>query len=166
MFLLLIQRSAVQQKSNKALCQTPNDFSTVKLALYVQSLCLLLHDYFLVFNTSENCWKSSYNLWTLPNHNSRSLEDLGFRACFSESAQSPTAPFSKPNILGELHESVPFEMTDKSFRVKPDIASLLERNLNQQISHFRSFNSTRKANIDESFGSPTFKPDTALPNAK
>ena len=37
---------------------------------------------------------------------------------------------------------------------------------NQQISHFLSFNSTRKVNIDESFGSPTFKPDTALPNVK
>jgi len=52
-------------------------------------------------------------------------------------------------------------MTDKSLRVKLIIASLLEHNLNQQISHSRSFNSTRKANIDERFGSSTFKPDTA-----
>jgi len=57
-------------------------------------------------------------------------------------------------------------MADKSLHVKRVIVSLLEHNLNQQISHFRSFNSTRKVNIDESFGSPTFKPDTALPNVK
>ena len=53
-------------------------------------------------------------------------------------------------------------MTDKSLRVKPVIVSSLEHNFNQQISHFRYLNSTRKANIDESFGSSTFKPDTAL----
>jgi len=41
-------------------------------------------------------------------------------------------------------------MTDKSLRVKVVIVNLLEHSLNQQISHFRSFNSTRKANIDES----------------
>jgi len=57
-------------------------------------------------------------------------------------------------------------MTDKSLRVELVIVSLLEHNLNQQISHFRSFNSTRKANIDESFGSYTFKPVTALPNVR
>jgi len=57
-------------------------------------------------------------------------------------------------------------MTDKSLRVKLVIASLLEHNLNQQISHFRSFNSTRKANIDESFGSSTFRLDTDLPNVR
>jgi len=41
-------------------------------------------------------------------------------------------------------------MTDKSPRVKLVIVSLLERNLNQQTSlfTFRSFNSTRKVNID------------------
>jgi len=42
-------------------------------------------------------------------------------------------------------------MTDKSLRVKLVIVSLLEHNLNQQIPHFRSFNSTRKVNIGESF---------------
>jgi len=58
-------------------------------------------------------------------------------------------------------------MTDKSLRVKLVIVSLLEHNLNQRISHFRSFNSTRKVNnIDESFGSSTFKPDIALPNGR
>jgi len=57
-------------------------------------------------------------------------------------------------------------MTDKSLCVKRVIASLLEHKLNQQNSHFRSFNSTRKANIDECFGSSTFKPDTALPNVR
>ena len=70
-FLLLIQSSAVQQKSNKALLPNIKTFSTVKLALCVQSLCLVLHNNFLVFNTSNNCWKSSHNLWTLPNHKSR-----------------------------------------------------------------------------------------------
>jgi len=45
--------------------------------------------------------------------------------------------FCKPNVLGDLQESVPFEMTDKSLPVKL-IASLLEHNLNQRISHFRS----------------------------
>jgi len=57
-------------------------------------------------------------------------------------------------------------MADKSFRVKLVIVSLLEHNLNQQISRFRSFNSTRKVRSDENVGSFTFKPDTALPNVK
>jgi len=57
-------------------------------------------------------------------------------------------------------------MADKSLRVKLVIVSLLEHNLNQQISHFRSFNSPRKVRSDENFGSSTFKPDTALPNVK
>ena len=72
-------------------------------------------------------------------------------------------PVLKTKRSGELQESVPFEMTDKSLRVKLIIVSLLEQNLNQRISHFRSFHSTRKVNIDESFGSSTFKPDIALP---
>jgi len=55
--------------------------------------------------------------------------------------------FEIPNVLGDLQESVLFEMTDKSLCVELVIASLLEHNLNQQISHFRSFNSTRKANL-------------------
>jgi len=70
-FLLLIQSSAVQQESNRATLSNTKTFSTVKLALCVQSLCLLLHNNFLVFNFSNNCWKSSHNLWTLPNHKSR-----------------------------------------------------------------------------------------------
>ena len=70
-FLLPIQSSAVQQKSNKATFPNNKTFSTVKLALCVQSLCLLLHNNILLFNISDNCWKSSHNLWTLPNHNSR-----------------------------------------------------------------------------------------------
>ena len=70
-FLLLIQSSAVQQKSNKAALPNTKTFSPVKLALCVQSLCLLLHNNFLVFNISDSCWKSSRNLWTLPNHKSR-----------------------------------------------------------------------------------------------
>ena len=74
--------------------------------------------------------------------------------------------FEVPNVLGDLQESVLFEMTDKSLRVELVIASLFEHNLNKQISHFRSFNSTRKANIDERFGSYTFKPVTALPNVR
>jgi len=95
-----------------------------------------------------------------------SHEGLGFRACCSVSAQSPTALFWKPNVLGELQVSAPSEMMDKSHRVKLVIASLLEHNLNQRISHFRSFNSTRKVNIDESFGSSPFKPDIALQNVR
>jgi len=55
-------------------------------------------------------------------------------------------------------------MKDKSLRVKLVFVSLLEHDLNQRISHFRSFNSTRKVNIDESFGLFTFEPDIALPN--
>ena len=150
----------------RLLCQTPKAFSTVKIPLYVQSLCLLLHNNFLVFNISDNYWKSSYNLWTLPNHNSRPLEGLGFRGCYSASAKSPTAPFWNPSVLGELQQSVLIEIADKSLRVKFVIVSLLEYTLNQQISHFRSFNSTRKVCSDENFGSSTFKPDTALPNVK
>jgi len=59
-------------------------------------------------------------------------------------------------------------MKDKPLRVKLVIVSLLEHNLNQQISmlNFRSLNSTCKVNIDESFVSSTFKPDIALPNVR
>jgi len=83
--------------------------------------------------------------------NPGSLEGLGFQACYSASAQSPTALFWKPNVLGELQKSVTFEMKDRSLHFKPVKVSLLEDNLNQRISHFRSFNSTRKVNINESF---------------
>jgi len=116
----------------RLLCQTTKTFSTLKLALCVQSLCLLLHKKFFAFNISDNCRKSSLDLWTLPNHNSRSLEVLGSRACYSASAQSSATRFRKPNILGELQKSVPFEMTDKSLRVKLVIVSLLDHNLNQR----------------------------------
>jgi len=77
-------------------------------------------------------------------------------------------PVLKIKSSGELQEGVLFEMTDKSLRVKLVIVSLLEHNLNQQISlfNFRSFNSTRKVNIDANFNSSTFKPDTALPNVR
>jgi len=64
-------------------------------------------------------------------------------------------PVLKPKVLEELQESVLFEMTDKSLHVELVIVSLLEHNLNQQISHLRSFNSTRKVTIDKSFGSST-----------
>jgi len=57
-------------------------------------------------------------------------------------------------------------MTDKSLHVKLVIVSLLELNLNQGISQFRSFNSKLKVNTDENFGSFTFKPDTSRPNVK
>jgi len=57
-------------------------------------------------------------------------------------------------------------MKDKSVHVKLVVVSLLEHNLNQGNSHFRSFKSTRKVNIDENFGSSTFKPDIALPNVR
>jgi len=57
-------------------------------------------------------------------------------------------------------------MADRSLRVKLVIVNLLEHSLNQQISHFRSFNATRKGNIDESFGLSTFKPDTVPPNIR
>jgi len=70
-------------------------------------------------------------------------------------------PVLKTKCTGELQESVPFEMTDKFV-----VVSLPEYDLNQQISHFRSFNSTRKVNTDESFGSFMFKPDIALPNVR
>ena len=141
-FLLLIQRSAVQQKSNKATLPNSKSFFCCKTRVVRKSLCLLLHNNFFVFNISDNLWKSSHNLWTLPNHNSRSLEGLDFRACYSASAQSSTAPFWKPNVLGDLQESVYFEMTDESLRVEVVIASLLEHNLNKKLSYFRSFNST------------------------
>ena len=91
-FLLLIQGSAVQQKLNKATLPNNKTFSTVKLALYVQSLCLLLHNNFLVFNISDNCWESSHNLWTLPNHNSRVT--CGFR--FPNMLQRVRSIFYRP----------------------------------------------------------------------
>jgi len=65
-----------------------------------------------------------------------------------------------------VQDSDYFEMMDKSLRVKLIIASLLEHNLSEQISLFSSFNCTRKANIDERFGSITLKPDTSLPNVR
>jgi len=40
-------------------------------------------------------------------------------------------------------------MAYKSLRVKLLIVSFLEHNLNQQISHFRSFNSTCKVRTDK-----------------
>ena len=43
-FLLLIQSSGVQQKSNKVTLPNTKTFSTAKLALCVQSLCLILHN--------------------------------------------------------------------------------------------------------------------------
>ena len=79
-----------------------------------------------------------------------SLVGLSFRAC----------------CRGELQENVPFEMMDNSLRVKLVIVSLLEHNLNQRISHFRPFNSARKVNTDESFGSSPFKPHIALPTVR
>jgi len=51
-------------------------------------------------------------------------------------------PVLKTKRSGELQESVPFEMMDKP-RIKLVIVSLLEHNLSQRISHFRSFNSIR-----------------------
>jgi len=54
-------------------------------------------------------------------------------------------------------------MTDKSLRVKLVIVCSFEHNLNQRISHFRSFNYAR---IDESFGLSTFKPDIGLPTVR
>jgi len=59
-------------------------------------------------------------------------------------------------------------MTYKSLRVKLVIMSLLEHNLNQQISlfNFRPFSSTRKVNVGESFVLSTIKPDTALPSVR
>jgi len=75
-------------------------------------------------------------------------------------------PVLKTKRSGGLQESVPFEMKDKSLHVKLIIVSLLEHNLHQRISYFHSFNSTRKVNIDESFGSSTFKPDIALSNVR
>jgi len=57
-------------------------------------------------------------------------------------------------------------MTDKSLRIKRVIVSWLDHNLNQRISHFRSFNSAGKVNIYKSFGSSTFKPDIALPTVR
>jgi len=55
-FLLLIQSFGVQQKSNKTTSPNTKILSTVKLALCVQSLCLLLHNNFLVFNIGDNSW--------------------------------------------------------------------------------------------------------------
>jgi len=81
-----------QQKLNKATLPNNKTFSTVKLALCVQSPCLLLHNNFLVFNIRDNCWESSHNLWTLPNHNSR--VGCGFR--FPSMLQSVCSIFYRP----------------------------------------------------------------------
>jgi len=93
---------------------------------------------------------------------------ISYNARYRASAQSSATSFRKPNVPGKLRESVLFEMTDKSLGVKLVIVSLLAHYLNQQISlfNFRSFNSTGKVNVDESFVSSTFPPDTTLPNVK
>ena len=89
----------------RLLWQTRKTFSIAKLALCPHWLCLLLHNNFLVFNSSGNCRKSSHNLWTLPNHNSWSFEGLGFQVCYSASTQSLTAvavDYIALNDLGKL----------------------------------------------------------------
>ena len=130
-FLLLIQSSAVQQKSHTATLPNTKTFSTVKLTLCVQTLCLLVHNNFSVFNISDNCWESSHNLWTLPNHNSLFTWGFKFPSMLQRVHSVSYHPVWKPNVLGKLQESVLFEMTDKSLRVKLVIVSLLEHNLNQ-----------------------------------
>jgi len=74
--------------------------------------------------------------------------------------------FESQTFWGNYRKVFSFEMMDKSLHVELVIVSLLEHNSNQQISHLRYFTSTRKVNIDESFGSSTFKLDTALPNVR
>jgi len=69
---------------------------------------------------------------------------------------------ARPLNLLLFEMSVLFKMADKSLRVELAIVSLLEHNLNQQILHFRSFNST----CNKSFGSFTLKSDTPLPNVR
>ena len=166
-FLLLIQLSAVQQKSNKVIFPNTKYFFNCKARVVRTVAVFIVSQYFLVFNISDNCSKSSHILWTLSDYNCQSPEGFGFQACYSASTQSPTARFWKlKNVLGKLQESVLYEMKDKSLRVKLSIVSLPEHNLNQQISlfNFRSFNSTRKVKVEESFVSYTFKPNTSLPN--
>jgi len=107
-FLLLIQSSAVQQKSSRSTLPNNKTFSTVKLALCMQSLCLLVHNIFLVFNISDNCWKNSHNLLMLPNHNSRVT--LGFR--FPSMLQLVHPIFYRPvlrtpNVLGNYRKVFP-----------------------------------------------------------
>ena len=125
-FLQLIQRSAVQQKSNKATLPNTKTFSTVKLTLCVQSLYLLLHNNFLVFNISDNCWKSSHNLWTLPNHNSRVT--WGFRfPCMLQLVRSIShRHVFKTKRTWETTGKWLYEMMDKSRRGKLVIVSLPE----------------------------------------
>ena len=85
----------------RLLCKKPNAFSTVKLALCVQSLCLLPHDNFFVFNTSDNCWKSSHNLWTLPNHNFRVTWGLRFPSMLQRFRSIIYRPVLKTKRSGE-----------------------------------------------------------------
>ena len=168
-FLLLIQSSAVHQKSIKATLPNTKTFFTVNLALCAQSLYLLLHNNFLVFNISDNCWKSSHNLLMLPNRNSRVTWVFRFPSMLQRVCSMSYRPVLKTKRSGGTTGKcslVPFEMTDKSLRVKLVIVSLLEHNSNKRIWQFRSFKSTRKVNIDETFGSSTFKPDIALPNVR
>jgi len=168
-FLQLIQSSAVQQKSNKTTLPNTKTFSTAKLTMCVQTLCLLLNNNIFVFNISDDCWKSSHNLWTLPNHKSRVTWGSRFPSMLQHVRSISYQPVWKTKRSGETTGKcflVPFEMTDKSFRVKLVIVSLLENNSNQRIWHFRSFKSTHKVNIDESFGLSTVKPDIALPNVR
>jgi len=77
--LLLIQRSSgVQQKSNKVTLPNTKSFFYCKTPV-VRAIATFIA--FLVFYISDNCWNSSHNVWTLPNHNSPSLVGLSFRAC-------------------------------------------------------------------------------------
>ena len=101
-FLLLIQHSAVQRKSNKATLPNTKNFFNCKTRVVRIIAVFIASQYFFSFQHLWycNCWKSLHNLWTLPNHNSRSLEDLDFRACHSASAQSFYRPVFKTKRSG------------------------------------------------------------------
>ena len=92
-FLLLIKSSAVQQKSNKATLSNNKNFFYCKTCCTYKRYVLMLHNNFLVFNISYNCWKSSHNLCTLPNHNSRHL-----RVDVSEHAAARPLNFLPPQF--------------------------------------------------------------------
>jgi len=153
---------------NKATLPNTKTFSTAKLALCVHLLCVLLHNTFLVFNISDELLKKFAQSVDVAKSQFRVTWGFRFPSMLQRVRSISYRLVLKTKSSGRttVQESVLFEMTDKSLRVKLVVVSLLEHNFNQRISHFRSFNSTRKVNTDERFASFSFKPNIAPPNVK
>jgi len=104
-FLLLVQRFTVQHKSNTL----PNDFSTEKVALWVQSLCFLFCNNVLVYNISDNCWRIQFAQTTADVAKPPFLVTWGFRfPSMLQSVRSNSYRLLLKTKLWKLQECVRF----------------------------------------------------------